>query len=323
MPKPSHLTQLGWGREAGGTPGTAVAGTLWTPWKTLMPKDELVIIEDTGQRGAPVEMFGALPGPRGSSLDWGGDVFADTIGVPLVSVLPDVTVTGASAPYTTTFSTLCTGDTQPPTWTATLFDPLGTWQYPGLQVSELGFKWNADGFLEYSAKAQGWGYVTGTTPTPSYTAGLTPEQNWQIINKIGGAQTFVQDGEISIKRKMTVIRGANGTQNPYRVWSGDVSVEGKLTLVMENNTQRTAFQAGTVQAFEASYAAGAGAAATGLTLHCTQVIYTEGTPVYGKDYIELPVTFKAIANTSDIGASGGYSPIKATLTNALPSGTYK
>jgi hypothetical protein len=321
MPKPSHLAQLGFGKET--TAGTAVAATLWTPWKTLAPKDDLKIIEDTGQRGAPVEAFGALPGPRGSSLDWGGDVFADSIGVPLASVLPDVVVTGASAPYSTAFSTLCSGDTQPPPFTATIFDPLGTWQYPGLQCSELAFKWNADGFFEYAAKADGWGYVTGTTPTPSYTAGLAPEQNWAIVNKIAGAATFVQDGELAIKRKMTVIRGANGTQNPYRVFTGDVSVTGKATLVMENNTQRTAFQAATLQAFEVTYTVGAGASQTGLTLHCTQVVFTEGTPTYGKDYIELPVTFKAIANTTDIGASGGYSPIKATLLNALPSGTYK
>jgi hypothetical protein len=43
----------------------------------------------------------------------------------------------------------------------------------------------------------------------------------------------------------------------------------------------------------------------------------------GKDYVELPISFKAVANSTDVGASGGYSPIKVTLQNAITSGTYK
>jgi hypothetical protein len=322
MPKPSHLAVLGVGKE-GATPGTPSAATMWVPWKTLTPKDDVNLITDEGQRGAPVDNYGQLPGPKGSSLDIGGDVFADSIGFLLASVLPDVVVTGSSAPYSTACSTLCTGDTQPPTQTWTIFDPLGTWQYPGYQFSELGFKWNADGFFEWSAKGMGWTYVSGSTPTPSFSTTPKPFANWGITTKIAGSNFFTQDGELTIKRGMTAIRGANGSQNPYRIWTGDVSVEGKATLVMEDTTQRVIYQAGTMQSFEVLYTQGAGAAANGLDLKCSTVAYTEGTPSYGKDYIEMPVSWKASANTTDVGGSAGYSPIKATLTNALPSGTYK
>lgn len=320
MPKPSHLATLGVAKET--TPGTAVAPTMFIPWKTLTPKDEVNLIEDKGQRGAAVSSFGLVQGQKGSTLDFGGDVFADSIGFPLVSVLPDVTVTGASAPYSTAFSTLNTGDTQPPAQTYTINDPLGTWQYPGEQLNELQFKFNADGLLEYTAKATGWTYVAGSAPTVSFNA-IKPVANWTILTKIAGTQVFVIDGEITIKRAVTAIRGANGSQNPYRIWSGDVDVEGKLTLVMEDNSQRTIFQASTPQTLDISFTAGTGATATGLQLHCSTAVWSEGTPNYGKDYIELPVTFKTYGNTTDIGASGGYSPIKATLTNAMPSGTYK
>lgn len=320
MPKPSHLAVLGVAKEV--TPGTAVAATKWLPWKTLTPKDDINLITDSGQRGAPVDVFGLYAGQKGAELDIGGDVFADTIGWLLVSVLPDLVTTGASAPYSHVFSTLCTGDTQPPSQTWTIFDPLGTWQYPGGQFSELSFKWNADGLLEWSAKAMTWPYVTTTSPTPAFT-NVAPSPTWQMIAQIAGTPTFVQDGEITIKRGMTVVRGSAGTQNPYRIWTGDISVEGKTTLVMESTAQRTAFQAATVQSFDIAYTQGAGAAANGLQLHCSQVAYTEGSPTYGKEYIEQPVSFKAIGNATDTGASGGYSPIKATLTNAIASGTYK
>ncbi|WP_371646493.1 phage tail tube protein [Streptomyces mirabilis] len=320
MPKPSHLAVLGVAKEV--TPGTPVAATKWVPYKTLTPKDDVNLIEDVGQRGAPVDNFGQYAGQKGAELDLGGDVFADTIGWLLASVLPDLVTTGASAPFSHVFSTLCTGDTQPTPQTWTIFDPLGTWQYPGAQFSELGFKWNADGLFEWSAKAQTWPYATTTTPTPSFTS-VAPVANWNITCKLASVNTFVQDGELTIKRNMTVIRGAAGTQNPYRIWTGDVSVEGKLTLVMEDSAQRTIFQAGTAQAFDVVYSQGASAALNGLQLHCSQVAYTEGTPSYGKEYIELPVTFKAIGNVTDVGASGGYSPIKATLQNAVAANTYK
>lgn len=319
MPKPSHLATLGVGKEV--TPGTAVAPTAWVPFKTMTPKDDVGLIEDSGQRGAPVDTYDMLPGPKGAELDLGGDVLADTIGWLLASVLPDLVTTGASAPYSTAFSTLCTGDTQPKSQTWTIFDPLGTWQYPGAQFSELGFKWNADGLLEWSAKAMTWGYKTTTSPTPSFTA-VAPVANWNTITQIAGTPTFVQDGELTIKRAVTTIRGAAGTQDPYRIWTGNVSVEGKLTTVMETTAQRTIFQAGTAQTLDVAYTQGAGAAQNGLALHCSKVKWTEGTPDYGKDYIEMPVSFTAIANTTDVGASAGYSPIKATLTNAIATGTY-
>ncbi|MFF5029248.1 phage tail tube protein [Streptomyces collinus] len=320
MPKPSHLSVLGVAKEV--TAGTPVAATKWVPYKTLTPKDDINLIQDQGQRGAPVDVFGLYAGQKGAELDLGGDVFADTIGWLLVSVLPDLTTTGASAPFSHAFSTLCTGDTQPPSQTWTIFDPLGTWQYPGMQFSELGFKWNADGLFEWSAKGTGWAYQTTTSPTPSFTS-VPPVANWNIVCQIAGTPTFVQDGELTIKRNVTAIRGSAGTQNPYRIWTGDISVEGKVTLVMETTAQRTAFQAATVQSLDVAYTQGAAAAQNGLQLHCSQVAYTEGTPSYGKEYIELPVSFTAIGNTTDVGGSGGYSPIKATLTNAIASGTYK
>jgi hypothetical protein len=36
----------------------------------------------------------------------------------------------------------------------------------------------------------------------------------------------------------------------------------------------------------------------------------------------LPLTYVAIANTTDVGASSGFSPIKVTLKNAKATGTF-
>jgi hypothetical protein len=42
-----------------------------------------------------------------------------------------------------------------------------------------------------------------------------------------------------------------------------------------------------------------------------------------KDFVEIEVTIRAIANTTDAGSTGGYSNIKWTLKNAKTSGTYQ
>jgi hypothetical protein len=40
------------------------------------------------------------------------------------------------------------------------------------------------------------------------------------------------------------------------------------------------------------------------------------------DYVEIDVNFKAVANTTDVGASAGFSPIKVTLKNAKSTTVY-
>ncbi|WP_035799859.1 phage tail tube protein [Kitasatospora mediocidica] len=324
MPKPTHLAALGVATEVAATPGIPAAPTMWVPWKTCTPKDIVNNSEDKGIRGAPVEVYGIVQGQKGSTLDLGGDVFADSIGHVLAGILGDIVVTGAAAPYATAFSVLCTGDTQAVSKTWTIVDPnLGAWQYPGVRLNEVTFKWNADGLLEWSGKGDGWAFVTLASPPAPAQGSLRPFANWSILTKLAGVQIGVLDGELNIKRKVDVIRAANGSQNPVSVWGGDISVEGKLTTIMEDSTQRAAYQASTVQSLDVSCTQGAGATANGLALHCSQIYYPEATPSPSKEYWELPITFKAIANAADAGASGGYSPIKATLTNALPSGTYK
>jgi hypothetical protein len=41
-----------------------------------------------------------------------------------------------------------------------------------------------------------------------------------------------------------------------------------------------------------------------------------------KDFVEVEIDLNAQGNTTDVGATSGYSPIKWTLQNAKTSGTY-
>jgi len=319
--KPSALTVVGIAKET--VPGTPVAATAFIPSGAPTPKDVVKLVQDKGYRGAMVEDYGETPTVKHSTFDFGGDLFPDTFGWMLTAVLGDLVTTGASAPYTHAVSVLNTGDGQPPSYTLTDNYAINTRQYPGAKFSDLDIKFSGDGLVTYSAKAVAFPSAPASAPTASYTA-VGPVPSYIGTVTIGGSGALsVMDGEVSIKRPVSVIDTVDGSQAPYALWSGPVSVSGKLTLVMEDETHLTNYLTNVQPALDITWAQGAGATLTQVQLHMSSVVYQAAEIGRGKDYVEISVTFNAKANATDIGASGGYSPIKATLKNAVTSGVYK
>jgi hypothetical protein len=120
-----------------------------------------------------------------------------------------------------------------------------------------------------------------------------------------------------------VVDTVDGSQNPFLLWSGPVSVSGKLTMVMEDDTQLVNYLTNVQPSLDLAWNQGAGASGVTIQLHMTNVVYQSAEIGRGKDYVELSISFNAKANSTDVGASGGYSPIKVTLKNAIATGTYK
>lgn len=321
MPQPTFQSFLGIAKET--VYGTAVAATAFIPVKTMSPSDKLTLLDDQGMRGSMVNTYDRIAGPLWAEYDFDGDVFPDTLGWMATGVLGDLATTGASAPFTHSAAVLNSGTGQPPSYTLSDYYTINTRQFPGLRFSELGIKFSGDGMLTYSAKATSLASVTTTKPTSSYTA-VQPLAGWVGAVSIGGsAAAFVVDGECTMKRSITVVHTADGTQAPYALWAGPVEASGKLTLVMEDDTQYLNYLNNSKPSLDINYQQGAGAAAVQVKLHMTKAAFTNAQISRGKDYIELSVDYDALANTTDIGASGGYSPIKVTLQNAVASGTYK
>lgn len=321
MPKSSSLSFLGIAKES--VFGTPVPATAYVPVSPPTPKHNVTLLDDKGLRGSMVDVYNQVAGPVHTEFDYAGDVFPDTIGWMLTAVLGDLTTTGASAPFSHAVSTLNNADGQPPSYTLTDYYAVATRQYPGAKFSEVGFKFAADNMLTYTAKAVALPSVTTTVPTPSFTA-IPPVAGWSGAVSIGGSvQPNVLDGEVTIKRAVNVVNTVDGTQAPWQLWTGPVSVDGKLTLVMEDDTQLTNYLTTAQPALDINFASGAGAAAVQVQLHMTNVIYSAAEISRGKDFVELSVSFSARPTTADAGASLGYSPIKATVKNAVAAGVYK
>jgi len=322
----SVRSYLGIAKEV--TRGTAVAPTDFIPVMkdNLKPVDIVDPLYDTGLRGSNVLNYNYIPGRTRSTVDFGGAVFADTVGYAIAGVLGSVATTGVSAPYTHTislFNSLASGgDVQPISYTLTDFYAVDVRSYPGCQFSDFSLKFNADGMLEYDAKSTGFQSETVSDPTPTFSTVL-PTPVWRGTVSIGGSPvSTAMTGNIDMTRPATPIYGISNTQDPYQVFLGPLEVTGKITFVMDNDTQLLNFLNNTQPALVFNWAYGAGASAVQIQATLTKGAYTTGVIERGEDFVQVSVDINAQSNTTDAGSSGGFSPIKWVLQNAKASGTY-
>ena len=274
-----------------------------------------------------VAEYDVIQGSIYSEFEFGGDVFADTIGYPLAGLLGDVVTTGASAPYTHVISTLNSqaSNGQPTTFTLSDYYSLGsasTRRFAGCQFESVDLKFSAEALLTYTAKAKGFQSVTAANPTPSFST-VTPLPSWTGVTTLNGSvNAQLAEGNCNISRPVDPIFTVDGSQSPYQLFAGAVKAEGALTLVFESDTELNLYLQNTRPSLSINFQQGAGASAQQVLINMTRCAFTVAKIERGKEYIELAVTYKALANTTDAGASAGYSPVKVTLKNAKASGTY-
>jgi hypothetical protein len=322
----SVRSYLGIAKEV--TKGTVVAPTDFIPVAkdSLKPVDIIDPLYDTGLRGSNVVNYNYIPGRTRSTVDYGGAVFADTVGYGIAGLLGSVATTGSTAPFTHTISlknSLTSGaDDQPISYTLTDFYAADVRSYPGCQFSDFSLKFNADGMLEYESKATGWLSSAVADPTPTFSTVL-PTPVWRGTVSIGGsAVTNSMTGNIDMKRNVTPVYGISNTQNPFNVFLGPLEVTGKITFIMEDDTELTRYLTNTQPAIVLNWSYGAGAAAVQIQATITKGAYTAAVIERGDDFVKVTVDINGQGNTTDSGSTGGFSAIKWVLQNAKPSGTY-
>lgn len=301
----------------------SVGPTDYIPVTTIDPEDMYAPLEDKGYRGSVGDIYNLIQGPAHSEFSLGGDVFADTIGYLLGGVLGATDFTGGT-PNIHAFSAKNTGDTQPTAFTLYDFDAAACRAYAQSKISEVAFKFNSEGLLTWTAKATGVASGIVATPTTSFST-VPPMATWVGAVTIGGAVvTNLIDGDLTIKRPVNAIQTMDSTQHPYKIWaSAPVSVDGKLTFVMEDETDLLRMINNTQPSLDILFSTGTGAAQLAVQFHCTKAAYRTAKPNRGQDYVQLDVGFTGLANVTDATTAGtGYSPVKVTLKNSKATGTY-
>ncbi|MHB8573540.1 MAG: phage tail tube protein [Candidatus Dormibacteria bacterium] len=307
MPLAVFKRQTGFGKES--TWGTGVAPTFGMAITGPKPKDDIKALYDDGLRGSPAKDFAYFPGVRQAMFDGDSLYYPDDTPNLLMAILGTDAVTGAG-PYTHALTAALT----PPSYT--ISDFLGitgsnSRQYAGCYLSELSFKWATDADLKVSFKWGGKASTLIAQPTEAYTA-LTAVAGWQAALTLGGSSdTRLIDAEVTIKRQLEAVWGANNSQDPTAFVPGPLEVSGKLTVAPDDFTEYAYYTGNTQPTASILFTAGANT----LTLQMTKTAIEAAQFETGKTFHTLPLSFKAIANSTD-GTASILSPIKAIVVNS-------
>lgn len=318
--------------------GTPVAMTATVPLTAPMKwEDKPLFIQDKGMRGSMTEEYGEVEGVYYcdvSSME--GNVEMDTLPYLIANILGDVVDTGTAAPYQHACSLLnptsSAPSAQPNSNTWTHYDGVtptsGARQIPGLCLSQLEISWDyATKLLTWTAKGQGWKSISlGSRPTPSPSA-LVPVASWIGQFAVGGtvsgqSVTNLETATITISRELEIEYTGGNDQNPVVIARGAASVASKYTFIAQDLTYYNDMINNTQPQVQAIFSSGTGAALASLQVDMQQNAFTATAPNYGKKMARWDVSGKAIANSTNVGASGGLSPITLTLKNAVAAGTY-
>jgi hypothetical protein len=327
MALPRYRSFLGIAKEASrtvGTAPTAVAPVNYIPVNSITPFDNIKYLDDNNWRGSMANTYGTLPGNLYSEFEFGGDVFPDMIGYPLAGLLGADTFTSGT-PNTHVITLLNSSNGQAPSYTLTDFygrtDSNPARAYAGVQFGSVDIKFNADGLLEYTAMGNGFASAVATLPTASFTT-VTNVPAWTGTTTLAGSVTaLLSEGSISMKRTLTPMFTIDASQAPYQIFQGALEVDGTLKLILEDDTQLGYYLNNTQPGLLISFDQGSGATQTQVSFQMSKCAFQVAKIDRSKDFVELDVTFKAIANTTDKGATG-YAPIKVQLKNTIATGIY-
>ena len=317
---PTALSFYGIAKET--TKNTWAAPTDFLPLTKFDPVDKTMWLKDDGMRGSMVKDYNLIAGPVWSEIACSGPLFPDTFGYPVMSLLGDVVVTGGSAPYSHAGALKNSTDGQPVSDSIFDFDSVDSRGYTGLQWYDLTIKWDGEKLLTWDGTCKAYQSTTQSKPAASYTT-ITPYPGWLSLITLNSLSVVTLiSGEVKIKRAGGPIHTADGTQAPYQMFVGDMDVTGKLVVVADTNTQLVNYLAGTKIPIDINFTQGVSAALTQAKFHMSNCNLNEVKATRGKEYTEYEIDFTALANSTDVGASAGLSPIKVTLQNAKPSGTF-
>lgn len=236
------------------------------------------------------------------------------------------TVATVTGPYTHKFALLNSGSGQPPTHTFTDYTSLtaatGARMYPSSCVAQCDFTGNAEQLLDCKASGNSWiSQPAGTTPTNT-TAFVVPVPNWRSTIVVGGS-TISSLGEwsLSCKRQLQVYFTAQGSQNPYIIARGGLSLTGTFNYTVASDesplTQMLTNSQPAVSITVNNGQAGVNQLQLGIT--CSKAAFVKSKIDRNAVLIGYTDEFEAVSNTTDVGGTAGLGPGTISLINNFPT----
>lgn len=311
--------QLGIAVEA--TRGTAVAPTFWVPWATMSFAD--TIEEAREQQGLGVIADGDskyVTQIRGEG-EVEAQIYDKALGAVLTGVMGASPTTTGSNPYTHAYTLANTNQHK----SVSLYwkDPDRSEIFRLGMVNTFQLSVEPNGFVNYtvgftSKQARDW-----TSQTPSYTSLGNKFLHQHVQVRLAAAVgSLAAATPISLKslelniNKNTMYDSVIGTVEPEDILNQELSVEGSLSLNLEDDTYRDYMTQGTYRAMEIKLFI---SSSSSLTFQFPRVDFSEWEPDRSlADITTQGINFKANydqANALDIIST-------CSLINAQASGSY-
>lgn len=296
--------QLGVAYEV--TRGTPVVPAYWIPEAKLSFHDMTEIAQENQGFGNIADQDSFYVTLTKAEGDIDAQLYDTGLGYILGSLLGAKAVTTGSNPYTHTFTMSQTNQAA----TLSLFwkDPDRSYMFPFAVVDSFKVSVKPLGFVEYtigfkSKSARDW---ASQTPVYTSTGNKFIHQNlvFKLAANVGSltAATNISLKEFNLTVSRNVIHDVvMGTVEPEDVLSQEISVEGDLTLNLQDDTYRNYMLAGTYKAMEVNLLA---SASSSLDLRFPRVGFSQWEPDFTLGEIaKQKIQFKAnydSANALDI-----------------------
>ncbi|MDE2096456.1 MAG: hypothetical protein KGL39_04360 [Patescibacteria group bacterium] len=250
----------------------------------------------------------------------GAGPYTCALNEPLVYAQPSgATVTGLTKHQFSLLNNSPSTGNYPPSVTITDFDGEEWRQMSACQIDELTIKGNGTSLSEYTCTWMGNPSITPSSPSSSFTGVQSPAA-WTSYLTVGGTfQPALQDWEFNFKRGTKEIPALTGLREYFTYFPGPLQATGKFTFLEQSGSpqltafleaQRTAFDF-TLFDIQNGYI---------LNIHATACQYKTAEIDRSKEYVEVPVEFQMLPNTTDATA-GSKSPVLITVANGT-STTY-
>ena len=205
----------------------------------------------------------------------------------------------------------------------------GARQYPSAVLKEVSFSGNAEQLLSVKSTGDSWLSVAAGTAVTNVTTNSRPIPNWNSTVVVAGntvsstgAYSGIGNFSVSFTRQTQTYWIVAGTQQPFVIARGPLNMNGSIDWDPSNSEapldlmllNAQAPMTITVSNQTPTVIPNSGTPFT-LTFTASQVANIKSKVTRSKDLISYSNSYEGIANSTDVGGSGGLGPGTITLVN--------